>query len=61
MAKYRFYVSDQANIHSGKEEIVEIDDEELEDLSEDEKEEYIKEYYEEWMWAVIDSGWELVE
>jgi hypothetical protein len=38
--------------------IIEIDDEELENMTEDEQREYIDEYVQEWANNDIDIGWE---
>ena len=60
MAKFKFYVS-TGYVRSERSEIIEIDDEELDDLSEVEKGKLINELYEDWLWENVNTGWEEIE
>lgn len=58
MAKFEFSVS-LGLVGCRKREIVEIDDEELEDLSGDEQVAYLESYMQDWLPNHVDWGWDL--
>lgn len=46
---------------SRREEVIEIPDEELKELSKEEKEAYLERYAQEWLWNHIDFSWSEVQ
>ncbi|MCM3144343.1 hypothetical protein [Brevibacillus sp. MER 51] len=60
MAKFRFSVS-TGYVGSDKEEIYEIDDDDLKGLTEEAQESLIQEHYNEWLWEKIYTGWSRID
>ena len=62
MAKFKFVVG-LGYVGCDKEEIIEIPDDALDKLNKDEKRTLINEWYEEWIWEMIDdnSYWKELE
>ena len=55
MAKFKFVVG-TGYVGSEEEEIIEIPDEKLEGLDEEGRIKLVNEWYEEWVWQMIDSS-----
>ena len=60
IAKFKFSVS-TGYVGSKREEIVEIDDEDLEGLTPEEQDKLVQEVYDDWLWENIDTGWSRVD